>query len=133
MKKTLKLLSLLLSITAITIFSSCSKDSEDLIVGKWVEYKNVMDLEYIFDGDQHNQYNNVVHDDIDIIYNFYEDGTCDMGGLFSGTWSISEDTLFCSLWGIKNHIILELTSSDMVLHTVNYGSEKSYASYFRRK
>lgn len=129
MKKTLKLLSLLLSITTITIFSSCSKDSEDLIVGKWVEYKKVMNVVYSYDGDQYN----VVHDVPDIIYNFYEDGTCDGGGLFSGTWSITEDTLFCSLWGMKNYIILELTSSDMVLHTVKYGSEKCYASYFRRK
>ena len=110
-------------------FTSCGKDSEDLIVGKWVEYKQVMDVVYSYDGDQYN----VVYDDLNFIYNFYEDGTCDMGGLYSGTWSITEDTLFCSLWGIKNHIILELTSSDMVLHTVNYGSEKSYASYFRRK
>ena len=112
-----------------TIFSSCSKDSEDLIVGKWVQYKKVMDVVYSYDGDQYN----VVVDGDNTIYNFYEDGTCDMGGLFSGTWSITEDTLFCSLWGMKNHIILELTSSDMVLHTVNYGSEKNYASYFRRK
>lgn len=130
MKKTLKLLSLLLSITTITIFSSCSKDSEDLIVGKWVEYKNVWDVVYSYeDGVQYN----VVDDDLNYIYNFYEDGTCDMGGLVSGTWSITEDTLFCSILGMENYIILELTSSDMVLHTVEYGWEKCYASYFRRK
>lgn len=109
-------------------FTSCGKDSEDLIVGKWVEYKTVMDVVYSADGDQYN----VVYED-NYIYNFYEDGTCDMGGLVSGTWSITEDTLFCSLLAWENHIILELTSSDMVLHTDEYGWEKCYASYFRRK
>ena len=103
-----------------TTLSSCSKDSEDLIVGEWIEYKKVFDnypteeIEYSF------------------IYKFYEDGTCEAMGLL-GTWSITEDTLFCDLLGWENNIILELTSSDMVLHTDEYGWEKCYASYFRRR
>ena len=122
MKRTLKLLSLLLSITAMATFSSCSKDSEDLIVGEWICYKaeGVVDYEPYCD-------------EFNIPYTFNEDGTVDI--LMNGTyeWYIIGDTLYIDDIYYGEYFIEELTSSSMIYVGGSTSGHRYSRQYFKRK
>ena len=120
MKKTLKVLSLLLSITAMTTFSSCSKDSEELILGEWICYKE----EGVTDYEPYMWEPNIPH-------TFNEDGTVDI--LLDGTheWYIIGDTLYIDDRYYGEYFIEELTSSSMIYH--GGGEVRNCRRYFKRK
>ena len=85
-------------------FTSCGKDSEDLIVGKWELYSQ--ETCYMEDGSW-----DCDRDSYNIIITFNEDGTFESLGML-GRWSISGDSFYMN----ENEWVIEdLTSSHMRL------------------
>ncbi len=106
MRKTLKLIAMLLCVAAVATLSSCSKENEDLIIGKWEIVKCTSNLS----GEDNSM--------IGIIWEFKTDGMMSangqnvsysidgnniilMGGWFSGTIT----TL------TKSKLVMELSSA----------------------
>lgn len=113
-----------------TTFSSCSKDSEDLIVGEWECYKHESRS---YESDWRVEESD---DDEPIlaIWRFYDDGTVEVwsdGGITGWScWSINGDEL--ELTTMSDFTIEELTSSHMILYR-DRGSEYQSREYFKRK
>ena len=110
MKKTLKLMAMLLCVAAVATLSSCSKDNEDLIIGKWevvkctkTENGNVEEL----------------NSQIGKIWEFKTGGVLSCDGN-NTTYSISGNDIIL-MGGLFSGTITTLTKSKLVL-------DYSYAS-----
>lgn len=124
MKRTLKLMAMLLCVFALAGLSSCSKnnedritkDNKDLIVGTWKLVKMI---------DENR------HEDTfmsGLTYTFYSNGTCECFGL-SGSWSIDGDRLIFE--EDDRYIIEKLTSSEMIWRKEPPAQRKYYLEKIR--
>lgn len=109
MKKTLKLMVMLLCVAAFATLSSCSKDNEDLIVGKW---KIV--------------YNSSNNTGTGYVWEFKSNGkmtTDDPRELIYGTeveYTVNDDIL--TLAGMMSFSIDKLTNSELELTSKSMGN-----------
>lgn len=105
MKSTLKFLAMLLCVVAIASLSACSKDNEDLIVGKWKLIANSAD---------NVNWQEITDDYFIITYDFRSDGTFTCVGL-SGTYSIDGSTLIMDAIGYPVTLkIISITDSELI-------------------
>lgn len=108
MKNLLKVTAMLLCVVTFATFTSCSKDSEDLIVGKW-----------------QCTYNSQSSNKVGFIWEFKSNGkmtTDDPNDLIYGTeveYTINGDVL--TIAGLTSYTIDELTSSCMELTAKSWG------------
>lgn len=107
MKKTLKMMAMLLCVATVATLSSCSKDSEDLIIGKW----EVVKCTKIENG-------NVTEASSDFgnIWEFKTGGVLSYDGN-NTTYSISGNDIV--IMGVLNGTISTLTQSKLVLDLVS--------------
>ena len=105
MKRTLKFLAMLTCVVAIASLSACSKDNEDLIVGKW---------KLIAQSADNVNWQEETNDYIIITYDFRSDGTFTCVGL-SGTYSIDGSTLIMDAIGYPVTLkIISITDSELI-------------------
>ena len=100
MKKITKLMVLLLTVASIAMFASCSKDNEDLIVGKWKLTQDSSDGVNWHTAEWSN-----------LVYNFNTDGTVEAFGI-SVPYTIDGTTLVING---KTNTIITLTSSELII------------------
>ena len=96
---------MLLCVVAIASPSACSKDNEDLIVGKWKLIANSAD---------NVNWQEITDDYFIITYDFRSDGTFTCVGL-SGTYSIDGSTLIMDAIGYPVTLkIISITDSELI-------------------
>ncbi len=112
---------MLLCIAAFTSFTSCSKDNEDLIVGKWKCIHS-----YSYYSDEEDEYERV-DENVGDIWEFKSDGTLatDPDDPIV-TYSISGSTLTIAAIFVLNFKIDKLTSTTLKLSGSNFGQTKRW-------
>lgn len=112
----------MLCIAALGLTTSCSKDNEDLIIGKW---KCVSSVHQSVDPDTHelNTYNN---ESVGMVMEFTKDGKVTIAGGGTSDYSISGNTLYMD-GGRTQLEIKKLTKKEMTLFFDN-SEELGYQS-----
>lgn len=110
----LKVIALMLCIATLGLTTSCSKDNEDLIIGKW---KCVSSIHESVDPETHElrTYNN---ESVGVTMEFFEDGKVTMAGEGTTDYSISGDYLYMDS-GRQKIEIKKLTKKEMTLFADN--------------
>ncbi|MBR4774036.1 MAG: lipocalin family protein [Bacteroidales bacterium] len=120
--KKLRFFAMMLCIAALGLTTSCSKDNEDLIIGKW---KCVSSVHQSVDPDTHelNTYNN---ESVGMVMEFTKDGKVTIAGGGTSDYSISGNTLYMD-GGRTQLEIKKLTKKEMTLFFDN-SEELGYQS-----
>ena len=108
MKKALKMMAMLLCMAAVATLSSCSKDNEDLIIGKW-EVVKYTEIENGIATERDNH--------IGDIWEFKTGGIMSSGG-DNITYSVSGNSIVF-MGGLMSATIATLTKSKLVLDLVS--------------
>lgn len=112
MKKTTKVMAILLCAVTMVMLSACSKEdtNERKIIGKWITTNEV---KYFYDGEG----NLIGTKDYSVgdVYEFKSDGTASENGVFFVKYSIAGDELVLGEGTVTfSYRIVELTNSTMI-------------------
>ena len=114
MKKTLKFIAMLMCAVSFAWLSSCSKDYDDLIIGRWKIVQESSDgvnwHKASWEG---------------VVYNFKTDGTLEGLGI-SVPYTIDGTTLVCNG---NTFTIISLTSSELIIRKES--GDHTYAKYIK--
>ena len=114
MKKTLKFIAMLMCAVSFAWLSSCSKDYDDLIIGRW---KIVQES-----SDGVNWHKASLEG---VVYNFKTDGTLEALGM-SVPYTIDGTTLVCNG---RTYTIISLTSSELIIREES--GDHTYAKFIK--
>ena len=116
------LLTITLLATSLLMFSSCSKDDEDLIIGEWVVSHSVVSNETLHTNSEDTK--------LGTLMTFYDNGNCvidynDKSDLVLDNYLVEEGVLYLS--NSKPYAIEELNDTLMIL---NGGKELLGTTYY---
>lgn len=130
MKKTTKVMTMLLCAVTMVVLSACSKEDtyQRRIIGKWecVHFKHLPDNPANVDPNQYDDYTN--SGNIGLIWEFSSDGIVKETATYGTnafTYSITEEYLVCA--GIASFNIHELTNSSLI---VWWNGSGNYCRYY---